>query len=121
SAGGLTLPVGHIFSANQEINYTVSKLNGTGKQTLGVGNNIPHNGVWPQDKYIGASFYAWTDHPSFPASYLTDGYCVTWVQVGQFNEHFGEGGQAPVCWSPPEEDCQVTATWSYTYDRSNNS
>src|SRR5690606_31591452 len=45
SAGGLTLPVGHIFSANQEINYTVSKLNGTGKQTLGVGNNIPHNGV----------------------------------------------------------------------------
>src|SRR5690242_15469123 len=65
----LTLPAGQVFSANQEINYRVTRLDGTGQVGLGVGNNIPHNGVWPRDLYIGKSVYTWTDHPSFPASY----------------------------------------------------
>ena len=52
----------------------------------------PNNGH-PGGAWIGASF--------LPRSALgiTSG-CISWVQVAGYNEHFGEGGQSPICLSP---------------------
>lgn len=56
---------------------------------------------WPADhpkkKYIGESFLPWS------AFGLEGSFCVTWVQVSMYNEHFGEGGQQAVCVGQPEE------------------
>lgn len=99
TAAGLTLPAGTTFEANGHINYRVTAPDGTGERSFNVHQSIPHNNVWPRAAYVGQGFYPWTDHPDFSAAF-PDGYCVTWVQVSLYNEHFGEGGQAPVCTDP---------------------
>lgn len=48
----------------------------------------------PGGAWIGKTVYAW---PDAVAKYGSSGFCVTWVQVSLYNQHFGEGGQAPVC------------------------
>lgn len=45
-------------------------------------------------QFIGKSFIPWS------AFGLSGTFCVSWVQVSMFNEHFGEGGEAPVCTGP---------------------
>jgi hypothetical protein len=100
TAAGLTLPAGSVFDEYGDINYTVTALDGSARHTFGVHNEVPHNGKWPAGQYVGASSYAWTDHPDF-ARYFPGGYCVVWVQVSGYDEHFGEGGQAPVCTTDP--------------------
>lgn len=99
TAAGLTLPAGTTFEANGHINYRVTAPDGTGERSFNVHQSIPHNNVWPRAAYVGQGFYPWTDHPDFSAAF-PDGYCVTWVQVSLYDEHFGEGGQAPVCTDP---------------------
>ena len=64
TSSGLTLPVGTTFEADGHINYRVTQLDGSGAQTFNVHQAVPHNGVWPQAAYVGASYYAWTDYPS---------------------------------------------------------
>ncbi len=107
TAQTLTLPAGTTFEANGHINYRVTQLDGTGEKSFNVHESVPHNGQWPQARYVGTSVYTWTDHPSFAASF-PDGYCITWVQVSLYNEHFGEGGQAPVCTTTPVVDPDPT-------------
>jgi len=102
TAAGLTLPVGAVFDEYGDINYTVTALDGSARHTFGVHNEVPHNGKWPAGRYVGRSTYAWTDHPDF-ASYFPGGYCVVWVQVSGYDEHFGEGGQPPVCTTDPTD------------------
>lgn len=53
----------------------------------------PNNGH-PGARWIGAAFLPWS------AVGVTDG-CVEWVQVAGYDEHHGEGGQAPVCVGAP--------------------
>lgn len=48
----------------------------------------PNNGH-PGGAWIGESFMPWSAFSDQPL-------CVEWVQVGGYNEHFGEGGQSPV-------------------------
>lgn len=68
---------------------------------------------WAQ--FIGKSFIGWDSigidmkHP----------YCISWVQLSQYNEHFGEGGQSPVgtapgCGGNTPPDTIVNGDWKYT-------
>jgi len=54
----------------------------------------PNNGH-PGASWVGRSFVPWA------AFGITDG-CVVWVQWSGASEHFGEGGQEPVCLSTPQ-------------------
>lgn len=49
----------------------------------------PNNGH-PGARWIGTTFLPWS------AFGITDG-CIAWVQWSGADEHFGEGGQSPVC------------------------
>lgn len=53
----------------------------------------PNNGH-PGAAWIGATFLPWT------ALGVTSG-CIAWGQWSDTNEHYGEGGQAPVCIDTP--------------------
>ena len=89
TATGVQLPEGDTFRANGHINW---------RTTLGSGGMHfdPNNGH-PGGAFIGQSFFPIT---------LAPGECITWVQISHYNEHFGEGGQAPVC-APDEEQPPV--------------
>ncbi|MFE9232070.1 hypothetical protein [Cellulosimicrobium funkei] len=88
---GLYLPVPDAFPDGGHVNirYTV------GGQERSAGVHFESLNNQPSGKFVGSSFLPW--------SYLIDApdYCITWVQVGQYNEHFGEGGQDPVCTTEP--------------------
>ena len=85
TATGVQLPEGDTFRAHGHINW---------RTTLGSGGMHfdPNNGH-PGGAFIGQSFFPIT---------LAPGECITWVQISHYNEHFGEGGQAPVC-APKDE------------------
>lgn len=82
---GVTLPSGDTFAAGDHVNIKTS----VGDKGLHFENNGSPDA--PKRKYIGASFIPWS------ALELTGSFCVTWVQVAGYNQHFGEGGQQPVC------------------------
>src|SRR5690625_2922631 len=79
---GVTLPDGQVFPAHGHINV---RIDGQGYGIHFDPNNNQPGGAW-----IGESFIPWT------ASGVDAG-CAEWVQLSQYNEHFGEGGQVPVC------------------------
>jgi len=85
TAQGVQLPAGTTFEANGHVNYKTTLRSG--------GVHFDPNNNQPGGAFIGQSF--------FPIS-LAPGECITWVQVSLYNEHFGEGNQAPVC-APPAE------------------
>lgn len=83
---GVTLPEGEVFLAHGHINVRID----------GVGYGIhfdPNNGH-PGGAWIGESFIPWT-------AFGIESGCIEWVQIHGFNEHFGEGGQDPVCIDEP--------------------
>lgn len=97
---GITLPAGHVFRDNGHVNirstdgatglhFEAKCVTRTDAECAGPRHTAA--------QYIGASFIPWS------AFGLTDA-CVTWVQLSDFNEHFGEGGQEPVCLGT-EEPC----------------
>lgn len=96
---GITLPAGEVFPEHGHVNV---RWDGG---SAGV-HFDPNNG------HPGG---AWIGQPSIPWSAfgVPAGACVMWVQISTFNEHFGEGGQPPVClteetpWTP---DPTPTAT-----------
>lgn len=91
TAGGVTLPTGTAYVDGGHVNYRATTLDGTGSRSFGTHFESLNN--QPSGRYIGTSFYDFSD----AATAFPDGYCVTWVQVAEYNEHFGEGGQKPVC------------------------
>ncbi|MFJ4107414.1 hypothetical protein [Oerskovia enterophila] len=91
TAGGVTLPTGTAYVDGGHVNYRATALDGTGARSFGTHFESLNN--QPSGKYIGTSFYDF----SGAAAAFPDGYCVTWVQVAEYDEHFGEGGQKPVC------------------------
>lgn len=40
----------------------------------------------PGSKYIGKNYFDFSDAAAY---YGTNGYCITWVQVSLYNQHFG--------------------------------
>lgn len=87
SAQGLTLPNGDVFRNNGHVNikYTVGGAQKSANIHFETQNNQPSG------KYVGKKYLPWS------ALIRDASYCITWVQVSHYNEHFGEGGQKPVC------------------------
>lgn len=99
---GITLPVGEVFENNGHVNIKTA----TGSLSL----HFEEKCVTRTDaecagerhkaaQFIGKSYIPWS------AFGLKGEFCVCWVQLSAYNEHFGEGGQEPIC-SPthiPEE------------------
>ncbi len=87
TAEGVTLPDGAAFPDGGHVNvrYTVDGV----ERAAGIHFETLND--QPSGAYVGESFLPW--------SALTDStsFCVTWVQVSLYDEHFGEGAQEPVC------------------------
>ncbi|WNN95200.1 hypothetical protein SEA_MAGRITTE_249 [Microbacterium phage Magritte] len=99
TAEGLTLPAGCFFEDNGHVNI---------KTSVGPKNiHFESRNNQPSGQWIGKSFLPWS------AFGLSGDFCVSWVQMSAFNEHFGEGGQKPLCVTktPPFEVKEVCATW----------
>ena len=95
TASGVTLPTGTVFRDHGHVNYRATALDGTGERTFNV--HLESRNGRTTAAYIGSGFLDFADAvAAFPA-----GHCVTWVQVEGFDEHFGEGGQAPACAPSP--------------------
>ncbi|GAA5908904.1 hypothetical protein JCM8208_005614 [Rhodotorula glutinis] len=104
SWSGVTLPSPKVFQDNGHVNYQaipksqykpgqtyLTSGNGWTPQSFGVHFESLNN--QPSGVYIGRNFYDW----SLAAKAFPSGYCITWVQIDIYNQHFGEGGQAPIC------------------------
>ncbi|GAA5932687.1 hypothetical protein JCM3775_002209 [Rhodotorula graminis] len=104
SWSGVTLPSPKVFTDGGHVNYQavpksqykpgqtyLTSGNGWTPQSFGVHFESLNN--QPSGVYIGRNFYDW----SLAAKAFPSGYCITWVQVDIYNQHFGEGGQAPIC------------------------
>lgn len=101
-ATGITLPAGDTFRDNGHVNINTSLpsawnlhfeskcIDRTDHECAGKLHN--------DAQYIGKSFVPWS------AFGLSGAFCVRWVQISHYNEHFGEGGQKPVCVMPPSEE-----------------
>ncbi|WP_282828773.1 hypothetical protein [Gulosibacter sediminis] len=89
---GIQLPAGVTFQDNGHVNVKTNQGDkGIHFESL---NNQP-SGQW-----IGKDFLPFTAF-----GFNVDKLCVSWVQLSQYNEHFGEGGQKPV-----GKGCEVTPT-----------
>lgn len=82
---GITLPAGDVFEVGDHINLKTSE----GPRSLHL------DGKGWDEKLIGKNSVVWS------AFLLQGDFCVSWVQVAGYNEHFGEGGQAPYCPNTP--------------------
>lgn len=112
TATSLTLPSGDVFSANGNndgnvkyipssqyvagqtytnpgANWTVTNVNFHLENKPGFGAGVEGASTLP--------FSISGSDGAFKANLPTTGYCIVWVQVGGYNQHFGEGGQAPIC------------------------
>lgn len=78
---------------SQGSNWTVVNINFHIEQNAGFGASMIGKSVLPFDSAASGGAFRGT----LPSS----GYCIVWVQVDGYNEHFGEGGQAPLCTTPP--------------------
>ncbi|QYF98938.1 hypothetical protein [Microbacterium sp. PAMC21962] len=99
-AAGITLPAGASFTDGGHVNIRTT----TGSYSI----HFEALNNQPSGKWIGASFLPWSAFGLDAAS-----VCVEWVQLAEFPEHFGEGGQAPVgagCSVTPEPSPSPTLT-----------
>lgn len=98
---GITLPEGQTFQDNGHVN--IRTTDGTTVNLHFEGKCIERTDAecagerHAAAQFIGKSFIPWA------AFGLTADDCVAWGQLSQYNEHFGEGGQPPVCLTPPVE------------------
>lgn len=81
----LTLPAGHVFQAHDHVNVRYTNHGRTGSANIHVEPGRSSVAL------IGQNSVRWQTVG------VPEGSCITWVQVSGFNEHFGEGGQKPVC------------------------
>lgn len=94
---GITLPSGATFPDNGHVNVRTESgtfsLHFEGK-CITRSDAECAGARHAAAQFIGASFIPWS------AFGITSG-CVEWVQIADFAEHHGEGGQPPVCLVPP--------------------
>lgn len=86
-SAGVTLPSGRTFGVADVQDANFRLVSGTTKNLHYPGATAPAD---------GSPSLVWSDLGFAP------GDCIEWVQLHGFNEHFGEGGQKPVC-IPTEE------------------
>ncbi|KAM0789741.1 hypothetical protein ACM66B_006596 [Microbotryomycetes sp. NB124-2] len=104
--GGVQLPSGTTFQANGHVNYQAvpcsqydpsknqSYLNpGSNWTPQSFGMHFDPNNNQPGGAYIGKSLFDWGQ----AAAAMPGGFCITWVQIDFYNQHYGEGGQKPIC------------------------
>ncbi len=92
---GVALPVGTTFPDNGHVNIRTTDgveaglhfeskcITRTDAECAGARHDAA--------QFIGQAFIPWTAFGLDPAT-----VCVEWVQVSMYNQHHGEGGQAPV-------------------------
>lgn len=95
TADGVTLPTGRVFHEHDHVNYRATALDGTGGRDFNL--HLESGNGRSTATHIGAGSLDFAD----AAAAFPTGYCVTWVQVAGFDEHFGEGRQEPVCTPAP--------------------
>lgn len=110
-ADGITLPSGFVFADGGHVNVTTDEgaANVHFESKCITRTDAECAGKRHEDaQFIGKSFIPWS------AFGLPEFFCVTWVQLSQFSEHFGEGGQEPVCvvdsTPSPEPEPEPTTT-----------
>lgn len=86
TATGIELPTGVVFEVHGHVNVAYTSAQGPGLRNV----HVEQPGTRFGD-VAGTATLTW-DRAGLPAD-----ACITWVQVGGFDEHYGEGGQAPVC------------------------
>jgi len=94
---GITLPDGDTFPASGHVNIDID-----GERYR---IHFDPNNDQPGGKWIGKSSIPWS-------AFGVDSGCVEWVQIHGYNEHFGEGGQDPVCFgdAEPTPDPSISQT-----------
>src|SRR5690625_2842948 len=94
---GVALPAGQVFPAHGHVNVRIDGV--------GYGIHFDPNNDHPGGAWIGKSSIPWT-------AFGIESGCVEWVQIHGFNEHFGEGGQDPVCFgdAEPTPDPSISQT-----------
>jgi len=95
---GITLPAGQALEDNGHINVRTESgtVNLHAESKCIQREDAECAGVrHEQAQFIGQSFIPWS------AFGLVAPFCVEWVQWSGAPEHFGEGGQAPVCVGAP--------------------
>lgn len=124
SAEGISLSGGSTFSDDGHINVRLAEGAGTANVHFEAKCATRTDAECAGERhdhaqFIGQSFIPWSAF-TLPAS-----GCVEWVQLSQYNEHFGEGGQAPVCYGTPtppvepEPEAPVDVTEVYTWELPN--
>ena len=90
---GITLPDGDVFKANGHVN--IKYLVDGKKKSVGI--HIDPNNNQPGGHWVGHNFIPWS-------AFGVDIDCVTWVQINDYNEHWGEasGHGAPLCLKKPD-------------------
>ena len=102
---GIQLPAGDTFSDNGHVN--IKATGSTWKDLHFEGKCITRTDAeCSGDRHAAAQYIGKSSIP-WEAFGLKEPFCVTWTQLAQYKEHFGEGGQKPVCVgndTPPEDD-----------------
>lgn len=93
---GITLPEGDTFPAHGHVNIKYTDFEGNNEQSAGI-HFDPNNGH-PGGQWIGETYIPWT------AFGLTDNWCLSWVQIHGYNQHYGEGPHKELC-IPPVNPC----------------
>ncbi|GEA84324.1 MAG: hypothetical protein NVV70_10895 [Cellulomonas sp.] len=85
SPEALTLPVGDTFDVHDHVNVRYTKHGRDGSANIHIEPGRSSAAL------VGKSTVRWE------LVGVPQGSCITWVQVSGYDEHFGEGGQKPVC------------------------
>lgn len=83
---GIVLPAGTTFARDGHVNVRYTSASGGGSVNMHLSGP---NGTWHDVEGAGSVTWARLGLPADA--------CITWVQIHGYNEHFGEGGQSPVC------------------------
>lgn len=111
-ATGITLPVGSTFEDNGHVNvrYTVDGV----EKSTGFhfeGKCVTRTDAeCAGDRHTVAQFIGQSNIPWSAITSSTEGVCITWIQLAQYTEHFGEGGQEPFCFGTPTPEPTETPT-----------
>jgi hypothetical protein len=126
TSSSLTLPTGHTFNSSSPTNDGNVKFIPVSQYRAGQTYTHPGSNWNVQNinfhieqnpntgkAMIGSStlpFDSTTSDGAFRGVLPSSGYCIVWVQVDGFNEHFGEGGQAPVCSGTADASADLSVT-----------
>jgi hypothetical protein len=93
----LVLPAGDELGAYDHVNVTFDVADRVGSANLHIEPGTSTS------RFIGRSSVTWVEVG------VPQGACITWVQVSGYDEHYGEGDQAPVCTTGPTPSPEPSA------------